>query len=95
MFLDIIVCRERILLEDYVICRMPSVAGRGVGLVTSEDGVDRVVETAASPWSLGLPLVLVTGLLLVILYNVSCSLNCSSYLSNMHTAAKLEAETAV
>ena len=91
-----VVCRERILLEDYVICRMPSVAGRGGGLVTSEEGgVDRVVETAASPWSLGLPLLLGTGLLLVLLYNVSCSLNCSSYLSNMHTAAKLDAETAV
>ena len=89
MYLTIyIYFRHRIMLEDYVICKMPIQAPTLVN-------ISQQPQSLLSPWSLILPLLIVVLLCLIIIYHVKCTMKCSSYLSNLHLPLKLDEETSV
>ena len=85
---------NRIMLDDFVICKMPSVF-LAPGIPVSSGGSESLVTI--SPWAFILPLLLISLVIIIILYNVNCQLRCSSYLSslNFSSAKLLEGETSV
>ena len=80
--------RHRIMLEDYVICKMPIQAPTLVN-------ISQQPQSLLSPWSLILPLLIVVLLCIIIIYHIKCTMKCSSYLSNLHLPLKLDEETSV
>lgn len=81
------------MLDDFVICKMPSVFQSPGVPVSSGPGA----QVTISPWAFLLPLVLISLVIIFILYNVNCQLRCSSYLSSLNSpsAKLLEGETSV
>ena len=81
------------MLDDFVICKMPSVFHSPGVPVSSGPGA----QVSISPWAFLLPLVLISLVIIIILYNVNCQLRCSSYLSSLNSpsAKLLEGETSV
>ena len=82
------------MLDDFVICKMPSVFLAPV-IPVSSGGSESLVTI--SPWAFILPLLLISLVIIIILYNVNCQLRCSSYLSNLNFSSTklLEGETSV
>ena len=82
------------MLDDFVICKMPSVF-LAPGIPVTSGGSESLVTI--SPWAFILPLLLISLVVIIILYNVNCQLRCSSYLSslNFSSAKLLEGETSV
>ena len=80
------------MLDDFVMCKM---AGVPLGPATGVTSMGS--ETLISPWAFILPLLLISLVTLIIIYNVNCQLKCSSYLSslNFSSAKLLEGETSV
>ena len=87
------IARNRIMLDDFVICKMPSVF-LSLGIPVSSGPESQVT---ISPWAFILPLLLISLVIIIILYNVNCQLRCSSYLSSLNfpSAKLLEGETSV
>ena len=87
------IARSRIMLDDFVICKMPSVF-LSLGIPVSSGPESQVT---ISPWAFILPLLLISLVIIIILYNVNCQLRCSSYLSSLNfpSAKLLEGETSV
>ena len=81
------------MLDDFVICKMPSVFHSPGVPVSSGPGA----QVSISPWAFLPPLVLISLVIIIILYNVNCQLRCSSYLSSLNSpsAKLLEGETSV
>ena len=82
------------MLDDFVICKMPSIfLSPGVPPVSS--GPES--QVTISPWAFILPLLIISLVIIIILYNVNCQLRCSSYLSSLNfpSAKLLEGETSV
>ena len=88
LIINCIYCRLPIFLEDYVICKMPLTKKKA-------DVAVPVVSHGGYFLSLFLPVCFIIFLLMLTVYNLSCTLNCSSYLATSQSAAKHQQQSHV